>query len=197
MFRYNTLAVSEFSIENFEGAGLYTNNNSRCAAACPNGQYAIDVDGGNFQKLVTSCLSGCACKPGRNLNCWNTSSVTDMHKAFYGHTSYNEPLECWDTSSVTIMWSMFEGASTFNQPINSWDTASVKDFASIFNTAFAFNQPIDLWDTSSVYNMGHMFNKAHAFNQPIDSWDTSLVQYVDNIFHLFSTSPLMHGILQV
>ena len=37
------------------------------------------------------------------LNCFNTSSVTDMIVLFYQKNNFNGDISCWDVSSVTVM----------------------------------------------------------------------------------------------
>jgi surface protein len=113
---------------------------------------------------------------------WNTSAVTNMNRAFYNRSDFNENVGNWDTSSVINMASMFSGAHSFNQPIGSWDTSSVTDMRWMFMGASSFNQPIGDWNTSKVGFLRSMFRQATSFNQPIGSWDTSLVTDMTRLF---------------
>ena len=41
---------------------------------------------------------------------WNTSRVTNMERAFYDRSDFNEDIGRWDVSNVTNMGQMFYGA---------------------------------------------------------------------------------------
>jgi len=114
---------------------------------------------------------------------WNTSSVTDLRRAFQDASNFNQPIGSWDTSNATIMRAMFRGATSFDQPIGSWDTSSVTNMRSMFQGASNFNQDIGSWDTSSVTDMDAVFAFAGSFNQDISTWDTGSVTNMRSMFN--------------
>ena len=122
------------------------------------------------------------------INCWDTSSVTDMNRMFQDAASFNGDISSWDTSSVTDMGAMFIGATSFNRDIGGWDTSSVTDMSRMFYRATSFNRDIGGWDTSIVTYMSYMFQDASIFNGNISGWDTSSVTryelYVLSVQHL-------------
>ena len=65
----------------------------------------------------------------KDLNSWDTSSVTTMERMFYvardANVGFNGNISSWDTSSVTTMEHMFNQAESFNKNIGSWDVSSV------------------------------------------------------------------------
>jgi surface protein len=63
--------------------------------------------------------------------------LTDLEKAFFSQTAFNQDIGSWDVSNVTNMVSMFQNARTFNQNIRSWDTSNVTDFTDMFSRATA------------------------------------------------------------
>ena len=115
----------------------------------------------------------------QDIGSWNTSSVTDM-SIMFAVSSFNQNIGSWDTSSVTNMYAMFV-VSLFNQDIGSWNTSNVTDMSEMFYGA-AFNQDIGSWNTSSVTNMSGMFTHNSAFNQDIGSWNTISVTNMQSMF---------------
>jgi len=93
-------------------------------------------------------------------NCWDTSRVTSMVRAFYDRYAYSP------SSNV----------AKFNFPLGCWDVSSVTDMEEMFTSAKFFNQPIDDWDVSNVTNMKRMFAKQNfvaaenVFNQCLSTW---------------------------
>jgi len=137
-----------------------------------------------FSRLIHTCLSTPEDCPydAEHLECWNTSLVEDMSYAFYGMSSFDQPIGGWETSSVTDMRSMLRGASCFNQHIGGWETSSVQDTRYMFLEARQFDQPVEQWDTSAVTSMSGMFRSAYRFNKPVGEWDVSSVQTTREMF---------------
>ena len=90
---------------------------------------------------------------GDDINCWDTSEITNMYAAFRQQADFNEDIQCWDTSNVTNMEAMFQLAHNFNQPLGRWDVSSVQKMDMMFQAAWRFNQALDGWDTSNVQSM--------------------------------------------
>lgn len=130
------------------------------------------------------------------------SGITDLSYAFFGTSSFNQPLTGWDTSDVTNMKGMFSGSS-YNQPVR-FDTSKVTDMSEMFaHTSFGspleidtrnvtdmsgmfkfvrdFNQPVE-FDTRNVTDMSDMFYQAQRFNQPV-AFDTGNVTNMSRMFH--------------
>jgi len=146
-----------------------------CESYCSEfGRPKIKVSEYAFSELIRYCTgddtSSCLAEYNTPLDCWNTSQVTDMQKAFKFRQRFNEPLGCWDVSSVTNMRGMFKNTYAFNQPIESWGVSSVTDMGKMFYYANSFNQPIESWEVSKVENMHTMFYNAPQFNQCLSKW---------------------------
>jgi surface protein len=155
-----------------------------CSSTCSDDRPVINLSGEDFKELINNCIDGNTCPYDLPINCWDTSRVTDMSKAFKKQTDFNDPLECWNTSSATTMENMFYSAYNFNQPIGEWDTSSVTSMLSMFTfyDGHDFNQPIGEWNTSSVTSLAFMFLGNDSFNQPIGGWDISSVTFIDAMF---------------
>ncbi|WP_434343861.1 BspA family leucine-rich repeat surface protein [Mycoplasma sp. 06067-C1-B144P-99-0482-3] len=107
--------------------------------------------------------------------------ITSLYGAFGGlESSSVKNLDKWNTSSVTDMGAMFGFAKSFNQPLNNWKTENVVDMNHMFFWASSFNQDISMWNTSNVTNMERMFSWASSFNQDISMWDVGKVTKWDN-----------------
>ena len=126
----------------------------------------------DFFTAVALWLSdeGTATSTYGHISTWDVSAVTDMSRAFYGESSFNDDLSSWDVSSVTDMSWMFAGAGSFTGDISSWEVSSVTDMYGMFWNAGSFNGDISSWDVSSVTTMDYMFYDADAFNQDLSGW---------------------------
>jgi surface protein len=92
-----------------------------------------------------------------HINCWDTSSVTDMSWMFVSpigdddcadddFAAFND-----DISKVLYMDDMFYYATAFNGNLSNWDTSKVTNMYGMFRRAKAFNQKL-CWDVGSVNN---------------------------------------------
>ena len=154
---------------------------------------------GDYDSAVRSCTSGITALNDQDpdgptglfenisdfnlpLNHWDTSSVTDMRRAFVNADLFNQPLDLWDTSNVESFNHMFSLADRFNGRVDTWNTSRALDMEYMFNDAHQFNQDVSGWDTSRVTNMESMFRDVNLFNQDIGGWDTSNVTDMSRLF---------------
>jgi len=177
------------------------NRSSLCQAACENDQVSVNditikskvdsyiIDGTDLNCLNTTGVTNMkeifkdSIDFDGNLSCWDTSSVTNMEKLFYKAELFNGDINTWNVTSVTSMEEIFYGAKMFNGNISNWDVASVTEMSNMFYEAEIFNSPISSWDVTSVLNMGSMFRSATLFNRDISSWNVSSVTNIDSIFY--------------
>ena len=98
--------------------------------------------------------------------------------------SFNRDLDAWDTSSVTDMQYMFNEAHVFNGKVGSWDVSKVTTLSHMFYNAKKFNQPVGNWDVSKVTAFDNAFAYASAFAQDLSKWTGSGVETTQsNIFY--------------
>ena len=129
-----------------------------------------------------------------DLNCIDTSKITDMSRLFDSSVFYRSnfnPLENyskyfdkiniseWDVSNVEEMNYMFY-RSNFNCDISKWNVYNVK-FMSYMFAESKFNGNISKWDVSNVKDMCYMFNNSQ-FNGDISKWDVSNVEDMSYMF---------------
>ena len=132
-----------------------------------------------------------------NLNCIDTSAITDMSHLFEVDADrpddeiflgFNGDISEWDVSNVTNMSYMFatniefECQSRFNGDLSKWDVSNVTDMTGMFYQACCFNQDISKWDVSKVRYMDDMFHGADVFNQDLNDWNVSNVESMSYMF---------------
>ena len=123
-----------------------------------------------------------------NLNCIDTSAITDMSYLFgtfnnIKNISFN--VSNWNVINVTNMSYMFYDCKKFDCDLSSWDVSNVTDMQSMFYKS-EFNGDISSWDVSNVTYMSNMFNGS-KFNRDISKWDVS---NVINMLDMFYDCPL-------
>ena len=96
-----------------------------------------------------------------DLNCIDTSKITDMSYLFTGELGKidNINISNWDVSNVTNMKQMFAGYKTFNCDLSNWDVSNVKDMSFMFNGCKEFEgKGLENWDVSNVNYMNYIFD---------------------------------------
>ena len=131
-----------------------------------------ELNDNNFKdtiKLWFKNKESCKFKYG-HISYWNTKKVTDMSKAFYGKTNFNEYISNWNVSNVKNMNSMFYRTDNFNSDLSRWNVSNVKDMKYMFCCTKSFNSDLSNWNISNVEKTFLMFHDASSFNSDLSPW---------------------------
>lgn len=129
-----------------------------------------------------------------NLNCIDTSDITDMSFLFNsaqdGVKPIHENIEVkidvseWDTSNVTDMKSIFQGRHKFCSDLSKWDVSKVKDMSYMFCGCENFDSDITKWDTRNVRNISFMFFCCGKLrNQDLSKWKMNNINNMGSTFY--------------
>ena len=109
-----------------------------------------------------------------NLNCIDTSKITDMSNLFdsgnYNKSLDNIDISKWNVSNVKYMQFMFDGYENFNCDLSNWDVSKVENMKGIFSWCINFNCDLSKWDVSKVENMDFMFENCKKFDCDLSNW---------------------------
>ena len=127
-----------------------------------------------LKKNIKECLDS----KNYNLNCIDTSKITDMSSLFYD-TKLKDDIEKinmskWDVSNVTNMSHMFNGCN-FDCDLSKWDVSKVTNMNRMFLGCRNF-KGVDLssWNVSKVENMEFMFCDCVNFTgKGLEKWNVS------------------------
>lgn len=121
-----------------------------------------------------------------NLNCIDTSLITDMSGVFVAITpddgiGYIDISE-WDTSRVTDMNYCFYGCNTLECDPSGWDVSSVTNMSHMFTNCSKFDADLSGWNTGAVRTMAFMFDGCIKLSCDLSGWDVSSAKYTVNMF---------------
>lgn len=122
--------------------------------------------------------------PDADLNCINTTKITDMNHLFARISSKvgNVNVNRWDVSNVEDMSFMFCDCKKFNCDISKWNVGQVKNMNGMFCDCESFNQDVSDWDVSNCENFTEMFENCKSFNSNMRGWDMKSAKDVQNMF---------------
>ena len=120
-----------------------------------------------------------------NLNCIDTSKITDM-SGLFTYNIFNElvfDVSEWDVSNVKDMKSMFSRCIKFNCDLSNWDVHNVEDMCDMFYKCEKFDCNLSKWNVSNVTNMAGVFEGCKKFTgKGLDNWNVSNVKYIKFMF---------------
>ena len=125
-----------------------------------------------------------------NLNCIDTSKITDMSNLFDSYVNktldikFNFDVSKWDVSNVTNMESMFFNCKKFDCDLSNWDVSKVENMHSMFINCISFEgKGLDKWNVGNVVDMCNIFRNCYNFTgKYIENWDTHNVENIKSAF---------------
>ena len=121
-------------------------------------------------------IKGLLNKGETNLNCIDTSNITDMVRLFSNASiktkikTINIDISGWNVHNVKSMKGMFFEYNNFNCDLSGWDVSNVKDMSFMFDNCKKFEgKGIENWNVSNIKYMSFMFDGCTSLkNKP--SW---------------------------
>ena len=114
---------------------------------------------------------------------WNVSNVENMNMMFSGCINFDCYLYNWNVSKVNNMQSMFGGCEKFEgKGIENWDVNKVEDMSAMFVRCYKLDCDLSNWNVSNVENMNSMFYNCKNFDCDLSNWDVSNVKDISNMF---------------
>ena len=103
-----------------------------------------------------------------NLNCIDTSAITDMSHLF-------------DMSLKKII---NYNLTNVYFDVSKWNVSNVKDMQFIFYDCMKFDCDLSNWDVSKVENISYAFCDCSNFKgKGIENWNVSNVEYMHSVFY--------------
>ena len=121
-----------------------------------------------------------------NLNCIDTSKITDMSNLFYYEKSKNISFDVsgWDVSKVKYMQYIFHGLKNFDCDLSKWNVSNVTDMSCMFEGCNKFEgKGLENWDVSNVTNMENLFVDCYVLNSDLSEWNVSNVKDMSCMFY--------------
>lgn len=109
-----------------------------------------------------------------NLNCIDTSNITDMHALFSKHKKFNGLVDNWNVSKVRDFSEMFKNCKSLKKlNLTSWDVSKARDLSEMFSgcTALESIGNVEHWDVSKIKFMQRTFENCQYLKLDISKWN--------------------------
>ena len=122
-----------------------------------------------------------------NLNCIDTSKITDMSRLFSdiiesGYNVSNIDISLWNVSNVENFGTMFFNCKDFNCDISEWNVSNMKRSSNMFYGCTNFNCDLSKWNVSNLQVADHMFLGCENLDCDLSNWDTKNLRIADQMF---------------
>lgn len=108
-----------------------------------------------------------------NLNCIDTSNITNMCRLFTKHKNFNGKVDNWNVSKVKDFSEMFKNCKSLKKlDLTSWDISNAKDLSEMFSgcTALESIGYIGHWDVSKIKFMQKTFENCQYLKLDLSEW---------------------------
>ena len=120
-----------------------------------------------------------------NVSNWNVINVTNMSYMFYDCKNFDCDLISWDVSNVTNMSHMFQNCENFTgEGLDKWDVINVKNMACMCYKCKKLDCDLSNWNVSNVTNMSYTFKICYEFKgNGLENWNVSNVENMVGMFY--------------
>ena len=106
-------------------------------------------------------------KGENDLNCIDTSKITDMSNLFKSYENINFDISKWNVSNVYNMRGMFHGCNEFDCDLSNWDVSNVENMEGMFRGCKKFKgRGLDKWNPVNLKIIRAMFNDCDIKDKP-------------------------------
>ena len=138
------------------------------------------------QELIKN-IEECLNSNNYNLNCIDTSKITDMSYLFKNITLPNNEqiyFDKWNVGNVKDMSYMFANCYYINPDLSSWNVSNVEYMTRMFENCSAFEgKGLENWNVSKVIDIKRMFFGCSLFNCNLGNWDVSSITDMSFTFY--------------
>ena len=117
-----------------------------------------------------------------NLNCIDTSNITDMSDLFSDvenkkHIPVKDiDISEWNVSNVTNMFAMFYACEHFDSDLSNWDVSKVDNMHTMFADCKNFTgKGLENWNTAKLEILTNTFYNCYKLDCDLSNWDVSNV----------------------
>ena len=107
-----------------------------------------------------------------DLNCIDTSEITDFSFLFSNRTPHIEEIDIsrWNVSNGKTFLHMCKNADKFNCDLSQWDVSNAENMQGMFQGCKSFTSDLSQWDVRKCTTFNNMFYLCESFESDLSQW---------------------------